>query len=201
VDGIEHLEAALADGHGALLWRMYFCSSHVTKQALADAGHPLVHLSTWSHGSRFDTALGLKVFAPAYIEAEVRHLKRRIVIPRDGSLGYLRKLLAHLNANDIVSIFGELEGRAATSVTVFGRELQIASGTPSLARRSGAAMLPTYTERIGPDVYRVVVEEPIVVDPGLARREFVTAASREFASRLEEAVRRHPASWNRWEAD
>lgn len=200
VEGLPYLEAALEGGRGVLLWRMQFCSPHLAKRALADAGRPVVHLSNWFHGSRFPTRLGLRVFAPLYIRSEVRHLEARVVIPPDGSLGYLRDLLGRLEHNEIVSIFGELEARAAVRVALLGREMPIATGVPSLARRSGAPILTSYTVRVSPDRYRVVIEPPIAVDGSLDRRAFTETAVSEFGKRLEQAVRRHPESWNLWEA-
>ena len=150
-DGLEHLNAALEAGHGAVLWRMLFCSSHLPKQALWQAGHPMVHLSNWYHGSRHRNYPGLRVFAPLYIKAETRFLAARIVIPRDGSLGYLQVLLGHLEANQVLSIFGEHEGRASVATTILGKEFHLATGAPALARRADAPLLASYIYREGRD--------------------------------------------------
>ena len=199
LDGLEHLEAALAKGKGAILWRMFFCSSHIPKQALHDAGHPLVHLSHWDHGNRGLNFPGVELFAPQWIKAEVRHLRERVILPKDGSLDYLRRLLDRLGRNQVLSIFGNLQGRTPIPVQILGTQRLLATGATSLARKTGAPMLTMYARRLGPNSYQVVIDEPVVVDPSLDRRAFAAAAITEYARRVEERVRSHPQSWYRWE--
>jgi lauroyl/myristoyl acyltransferase len=196
--GLHHLESALAEGKGAILWRSFFCSSHIPKEALARAGHRLVHLSHWDHGARGFNLPGLRLFAPLWVRAEVRHLRERVVLPRDSSLDYLRVLLDHLQANHVLSIFGNIRGRASVPIEILGTQRLIASGAPALARKTGAALLTMDAERLGPNRFRVVIAEPIELDPDLDRRSAIRAAVEEFGRRVEERVRAHPDSWYRW---
>jgi lauroyl/myristoyl acyltransferase len=198
LEGLEYLEAALAAGTGAILWRMFFCSSHIPMQALAEVGYPLVHLSHWDHGSRGFNTPGLKLFPRLWLRAEVRHLEERVVIPRDSSLGYLRRLLEHLGSNHVLSIFGNIPGRSGVPIEILGTSRLLAAGAPSLARRTGAPLLTMHAVRLGPDRFRVVIDEPVQPDAGLDRRDYLEAAVAEYARRVESRVRANPASWYRW---
>jgi lauroyl/myristoyl acyltransferase len=198
LEGLEHLEGVLETGKGAILWRSFFCSSHIPKQALAEAGHPLVHLSHWDHGARGAGIAGLRLFPPLWIRAEVRHLHERVELPRDASLDYLRRLVRHLRANRVLSIFGNIRGKAPVATEILGTRRLLASGAPSLARQTGAALLTMYAVRLGPNRYRVVIEEPLRVNAALDRRSFAEAAVAEYARRVDATIRRHPESWYRW---
>ena len=198
LDGLEHLEAALVEGNGAILWWSFFCSSHIPKQALGEAGYPLVHLSDWDHGARGFNLPGLRLFAPLWIRAEVRHLEERVVKPRGASLDYMRRLQDALQANMVLSIFGNLRGRAPIRAELLGTQRRLASGAPSLAHSTGAGLLTMYAVRTGSNRFRVVIERPLPVDRGLDRRAFVEAAVAEYVRRVDATVRRHPDSWYRW---
>jgi lauroyl/myristoyl acyltransferase len=198
LEGIEHLEDALERGRGAIVWRMFFCSSHVPMRALAEAGYPLVHLSHWDHGNRGLNWPGLRVFAPMYLKAEVRYLSERVVLPQNESLDYLRRLVARLEENHAVSIFGNIQGRSPVSAEILGVKRLLASGAPSLARKTGAPLLTMRARRVARDHYVVTIDPPIGVDARLGRRAFTESAVAEYARRVEAAVREHPESWYRW---
>jgi lauroyl/myristoyl acyltransferase len=195
--GREHLDRAVQGGSGAVLWRMDFCGSHIATQALHRLGFPLVHVSRPEHGMPHDDPIGRRIVAPLYRRAETRYLAERVEIGTDGSLDYLRVLMARLRANGIVSIMGEFPGRAGVTTTVRGVEMEFATGAPSLARTAGAELLTMYSHRLAYDRYRVIIEEPIsATGPGRAGGN--EAAVAEFATRLERAITAHPESWMRW---
>jgi lauroyl/myristoyl acyltransferase len=198
VAGLDHLDAALHRGGGAVLWRMNFCGSHIPKQALHERGFALTHVSRPEHGRPNDDLLGRKVVAPLYRKAETRHLAERVEIDPDGSLDYLRSLVLRLRANGVISLMGEFPGRAGHAAPVLGTPLCFATGAPSLARASGAALLTLHSRRLAYDHYRVVIEEPIALD-GMGRSASLAAAVGEFAGRLERAIRVHPQGWMGWD--
>jgi lauroyl/myristoyl acyltransferase len=198
--GIEELEAALAQGRGAILWRMSFACSPVANAALWNAGHPLVHLSHPLHGAaRWHGKFWARYIPRLYVTAENRFLRERVLLSESGSFEYLRVLLGRLEANAVVSIFGDISGRQNVEVPVIGQPMSFATGSPSLARRVGCALLPVHVVWLGPQKYRVVIEPAIKVDRALSRNEFGRQAVAEFARRLELRVLEHPASWRNWE--
>lgn len=200
-EGMNHLRQGLDAGAGVILWGMSFCGNIVAKQALAQAGMPLVHLSRVDHGTPRPTRLGIGVVAPFSCRAENQYLERRIQIPLSKSLGYLRELSDCLSRNACVSIMGEHSSRQAVTVEVFGRPMKFGTGAPSLAWRHGSALLPVCPIRRGPFHYRIVIEEPIEVDQQIDRKQFVQGAVEEFAARLQRRISDHPSDWHGWQTD
>ena len=198
IDGIERLREGLEAGRGVILWRMNFGSTMWLQAACQQAGHPAVQLSDASHGASSYSHAGFVVLPRMYVRAENIYLRERVVIPPDRSLGYMTRLIELLEANAVVAMRGDLPGRQPVPATLFGEPFPLATGGPSLAWRTGAALLTAYTVRDAPLRYRLIVDEPVEVDRGRPRRAAVTSAVHEFAARLEERVRRHPSNWMGW---
>jgi lauroyl/myristoyl acyltransferase len=199
VEGVEHLEAARAAGKGAILWGMSFCGYLVAKMALHRAGARIVMLAAADHGVHYPpTRFGRLVVGPLYCHAENRYLAERVKIPHDRALGYLRTLKARLQANRNVYISGErVAARRNVQVRLLGRDVPLATGSPSLAFSVGSRLLPVDILRLGPFHYRLRIDAPIA--PGAARkRDFVEQAVTEFAARVERRILEHPADWM-WE--
>lgn len=198
LEGVEHLRRGLEAGRGVLLWRMNFCGNPAFLQGLATHGICVVHLSNEHHGAPSCSRLGLRWTAPLYRRAEEEYMAARIVIPLDQSLGYIRELLDLLRQNAVVSIVGENRGRSNVTIPILGSEVEIATGAPALAHKSGAALLTAHIERTGFFRFRVVIHEPIEAERTLGRKEFVQRAANEFARRLEVCLAKRPADWMGW---
>ncbi len=197
-EGLERLDAPIRDGRGIILWSMRFSSATALKQGFYRQGLPFVHLSRVDHGSSTLTTLGLRVAAPLYCRAENCFLKERIQIPADESLNYVQTLRERLRAGNLVSIFGEHEGRQNYEARLLGTTMKLALGAPSLAWLEDAALFTVAPIRVGPFRYRIVVDEAIPVDRTKPRRKFAEQAAQQYARRLEARVLRHPADWQGW---
>ena len=160
--------------------------------------YSLVHLSRIGHGAKSTSWMALRLLCPLHRRSEDCYLKERITIPLDESRGYMRLLMKHLENNAVVSIFGEIHSRRPVNAAFFRRSAGFAAGAPFLAWKMGSVLLPTYCVRQGPSRYRFVVDEPIVLDPGLERDPFVRQAVVEFSQRLQVAIRASPSSWLGW---
>ena len=197
-EGLERLDAPLRDGRGIILWSMRFSSATVLKQGFYRQGLPFAHLSGVNHGSATLTTLGLRVAAPLYCRAENCYLKERIQIPVDESLNYVQRLRERLRSGNLVSIFGEHEGRQSYEAHLLGTTIKLALGAPSLAWLENAALFTAAPIRVGPFRYRIVIDEAIPIDLAKPRREFAVQAAQEYARRLEARVLQHPADWQGW---
>ena len=182
--GEQHLERALAKGHGAVLWVCPFAYSDlVTKMALHRAGFAVTHLSAVSPDRWLHTAV------------ETRYLKERIVAPADGSLSYLPVLEARLEANGLVAIRA---GEGPVEVDFLGGSIGMASGPASLAVATEAALLPVLVVPGEAGGFDVVIEPPLVAAPGLTRPATPRHLAARYAARLESCVLAHPHLWGRW---
>ena len=120
-------------------------SSNVgVKQALAEAGYPLVHLSRPGHGFSA-SRLGVRIVSPLMRRAETPVLAERLVIDDSGSSGPLRQLRRRLAENRVVSItVGRSAPRVATAPFLDGG-LRLPAGPITLAAGARAALLPVFT--------------------------------------------------------
>lgn len=198
-DGGEHLDAALAAGHGAVLWVAHFCfNALAAKKALASSGHLAWHMSRPEHGFSKSRA-GIATVNRIRVRAELAHLAGRIVIDRDKPISATLAAQRVLKKNGIVSITaGAWEGQRLAKVAVLGGTLELAVGAPGLARLSGAALLPVFAVRGDDGALRVTVEPPIAVERGGDADASLQDAALRFGERLDPWIRRHPAQWRDW---
>jgi lauroyl/myristoyl acyltransferase len=197
-EGLERLDAPLRDGRGVILWSMRFSSATVLKQGFYRQDAPIVHLSRTDHGSSTLTTFGRYVAALLYCRAENCYLKERIQIPVDESLNYIQTLRERLRSGNLVSIFGEHEGRQNYEAHILGTTIKLALGAPSLAWLENAALFTVAPIRVGPFRYRIVIDEAIPTDLAKPRREFAELAAQEYAHRLQARILQHPADWQGW---
>jgi KDO2-lipid IV(A) lauroyltransferase len=178
VRGLEHLEAAVARGRGAI-----FASSHIGNWELgavviAHGGYTLhavagVQLSRW--------------LGPAVRETKTE-LAIRTVSVEDG----FRKLLRALNRNELVALMvdGDMF-QHGVPVEFFGRETPFPAGPGVLSHRTGAPIICGYCERTGRGRFRIVLEPAI--DP--ADHETVQNVNAAVARTIEGHIREHVDQW------
>lgn len=204
--GREHLDAALASGRGAVLWTAPFSYADlVTKMALAAAGVAVSHLSAFSRGFSPNSCIveapsrfGARVLSPLRTRIEDRHLRERIALARDGSLGWARAVERRLAANGVVSIRAGASGHRAVDVPVLAGRLRLATGAPSLAIAAGAALLPLFIVRTGRGRFDVVIEPPLESTRTGNRHDVTADLARAYGRVLERHVLRHPELWSGW---
>jgi lauroyl/myristoyl acyltransferase len=198
LEGEEHLKHALAKGNGAVLWVAHFCfNTQVTKMALKAAGYRVAHLSRPEHGFS-KSQFGIRHLNPLRWNAEISYLDKRIVIDRTNPGSSLREAKTMLADNRVVSITaGAWEGRRVVRGPLLGGRLALASGAPNLAHRTGAALLPVTTTRVGGKAFRVKIGEPLPT--GFQEKpEAIRAATAGFLTVLEMAVLESPDQWRGW---
>lgn len=199
IEGREHLDRALADGNGAVIWVSHFCfSSLYTKMGMSDAGYRVAHISRPEHGvSKF--WLGVKLLNKVRSGAEDRFLARRIVHHRDNPADTKKSALKHLQDNGIVSVtVGAWEGRKVAIAPVFDGLFQVAAGAPGLAYAANAPLFGIFTTRTGDGAYRVWISPPLAPDERADRDHFLLAASTGLLKQHEAVVTAAPDQWRGW---
>lgn len=200
VTGGEHLEAARAEGRGAILWVMPFCGSRVFKAALWHDRIPLVHLGRENHAVPSTSWLALRIVSPFHRRAEGRYLVGTIIVPFEGFPRALGRLKDVLRQNQCLSMNAAGFGQQEMTIDLLGQPTPLATGPPALAHATGAALLPAYAEHSGRLEYRAVIERPLESDRTLPRRDFVSRAVQEFGGRVEAQLVRRPQDWSPWRA-
>jgi len=198
LNGQEHLRDALADGRGAVLWVGNFaCASLVQKQAMAEAGYRVSHLSGPNHGFS-NTVFGRRYLNPIRVSVEERFVRERILLGETSPTSALRQMRARLAENGLVSVTEGRAGVDTVAVRLFDGQLTLATGAPRLAFVSGAPLLPVFALSTGPSAFAVDVGSPLAEGVDGDSSDFVTAAVGDYAARLEGYVRRAPEQWSGW---
>jgi lauroyl/myristoyl acyltransferase len=199
VEGEEHLRASLTRGKGAILWVAHFCfNTQVTKMALKAQGYRVSHLSRPEHGFS-KSKFGVRYLNPLRWNAELKYLDKRIIIDRAKRGDSLRAAKAVLEENCIVSITsGTWEGHRIARGVMLNSQYALAAGAPDLAQRTGAALLPVFTTRVGGNrAFRVKIGRPLLT--GLEDNlEAIRTATAGFLTELETAVLESPDQWRGW---
>lgn len=186
LQGLEHIETALTNGNGVILWIAPFTfDALVAKIALHRAGHPVHHLSRPEHGvSR--TAFGERVLNPIWQATENKYLASRILITDDAPAPAVKALRNHLRRNAVVSItLGSRASKLVTTPFLEQRTLKIPTAPMNLALAAGAPILPVYPIRRSTGEFEVTIDAPLTLDATLNRTAAFRAAARDYARRLE----------------
>jgi lauroyl/myristoyl acyltransferase len=202
VKGREHLDAALAEGKGAVLWVAHFIfAANVAKVGLAELGFRVSHLSRPDHGFS-STRFGLKVLNPVRAAFEDRYLVERIVFDRAHPAPALLRARKTVAAGGTVSFTaGAWEGSTLAEAPFLGSRITLAMGPVWLARASGAPLLPVFAWRTdAADRFEVEIGAPIEAPASAPEDAAMAAATAEFLRRLEPRVLARPSQWRGWSA-
>ena len=194
--GAEHLDAALGDGRGAILWRMSFTNATPLNAALSGRGHRIAHLSMHGHGATGRSRFSRCVCSPLHTIDEARFLGRRVEMRGDRITGYFDALKGTLADNGVVSVVGDIKrGRVREAAPIGEMFMHVPSGAPSLAFSTGAALLPCTAVRVAPFSYRIVIFEDVAAPVReLSKRAFREAVIERYVKIRKGLMREYPAS-------
>ncbi len=207
IAGLEHLRRTLDEGHGAILWISNdFGRMTALKRTLRDHGFPVHKVHAANHLGGFREAndphswIQRRLFTPFFDSLE-RPLVAGTVSVTPQSLAFIRQLSARLTANGIVCMAGDATlGHRHLPLTFLGMPRRFPTGAVTLARTTGAAILPTFSLRGPRGASRVVIEPPINVRRELDRELEAAEVLLRCVRRLEHYTRRHPSLYLNWHA-
>jgi lauroyl/myristoyl acyltransferase len=195
LEGRAFIDAALSEGRGVILWvaPMVF-SNLVTKMTLAQEGIHASHLSMSTHGfsaSRF----GVRFLNRLATSAEERFVTERLVMFRGARNDALKELTRRVQAGRVVTITANAAAAtAAISTPLLGGTFVLATGPPSLARHTGASLLPVFTVRMPDGSFVTRIEAPLARS-GEGRKDALRSAVSAYVSLLETYVARWPEQY------
>jgi KDO2-lipid IV(A) lauroyltransferase len=202
VQGLEHLQHALAKGHGALLLESSFLGRrNLAKVALHARGVDIVQVHASDHlagfWSRRETRVRRDVIRPFLEARELQFVREIVRIARaEPSLAFTRRLMSVLQDNRVLCLSGEGRiGQKTVLVRFLAEERRFATGAMSLAKHSGAPLLPLFCWRDPDGEVTLVIEAPIDVATGARAAEAGTAA---YIRLLDSYVRRYPSEYYGW---
>lgn len=190
--GIEHLQNALAAGHGAILWVTETTfSTLIVKMALHHAGYRAVHLSRPSHGFSISD-FGARYLNPLWAKIENRFIAERVVIHGERSTDALARLRARLAENRVVTITVGQEAHRFVEAPFLDGRMKLPTGPLRLAKTARAPLIPVFTVAHDDGTFTVEIAAPL---PANASEAGMAAV---YASQLEAFVLDHPEQWNGW---
>lgn len=178
LEGVEHLQAALERGHGAILLSAHFTTLEIGGRVLCD-GRPDCDIMYRPTGNA--------VLERFLMRNRGRRAKR--AIPRDD----VRTLISSLKANEPVWYAPDQAYRkkGAQMVPFFGIPAATNTATSRLARMTGAAVLPYFPERLPSGRYRMVIYPMLENFPS----DDPIADAQRFNALIEAHVRRVPEQY------
>jgi len=164
------------------------------------------HYGNWEAGGAFlrrITRLPIAVVAMPEADPEVDRVRREIrdrlgtdTIHVGQSLDTALQIRRRLAENSIVAFLMDRHvGRDRVEVQFLGRRAYFQRTPALMGFMTGAPLVPSFMERVGPSHLTVRTGTPIVVDRNRPRDESVQAATQQFADQLGARVRAHPEFW------
>ncbi|MDQ6604059.1 MAG: lysophospholipid acyltransferase family protein, partial [Chloroflexota bacterium] len=183
--GLEHLAAAYARGKGVIIVAPHLGSYNLVPAYVSSLGYPTVavvehirdpRLHEYFFRLRANQGVQLLTTGPE----DVRHLLRAL---RDGKVVMM---LADRNV-----------GTSSEEVTFFGARAMLPAGPSLIARRTGAALVPAYSYRVG-NTHSVAVAVPAMRLPEVVGtpEERRAADTQAVARELEKMIAATPDQWD-----
>jgi phosphatidylinositol dimannoside acyltransferase len=177
IDGLDHVDAALARGRGAIM--------------------AVPHMGSWDMAGSYAGALGYAVSAvaerfPGSLDDEVVRTRQRFglnVITLGRSA--VRGITQALQANRIVALLCDLEQGPGVGVRFFGRRAVVPGGPAAIALKTGAALMPACQYATSPGHHHVHLDAPFTWAPG----ETKEALMQRVVNRFEDFIKERPDQW------
>ena len=199
IRGREHLDAALADGKGAILCSAHFGSFDSAFSLLGASGFPVTTIGRWQHNYSAGLSTAERRFWDlVYARRLRRHRHRPNIEPWAGRIGVAAQAAAILRANEVVTVAIDappLDSDLARTVDVpfLGGRAGFLPGAVTLAQATGAPLLMGFMYRTADYRHQVLeISAPVPVEGDTA-----TAFAR-CAAEVSAAIRRSPAHWTYW---
>jgi Kdo2-lipid IVA lauroyltransferase/acyltransferase len=190
IDGLEHVEAAMAS-HGRALG----LSAHLGNWEILSAAHRL---------SPYPLAVVVRPLDSAALNGLAEAVRNKTGVELIDKRRALRPVLTALGQGRIVGILLDQNAsrREGVFVPFFGRPASTSRSIALLAVRTGTPVLPIFARREAGGRHRVIVHPPIELPPTNDPEVAVVELTARCTAAIEAAVRETPEQWlwmhNRW---
>lgn len=192
IEGIEHLDAALSKGKGAIVLVAHFGSFLFAPLALTYKNYKTTQLTA---GPGIATAL-----TPAYHIISEKKLSESVDHPinflrADQSLAEVFKILEK-NELLVVAIDGR-HGKNWVEAEMFGRKAMLLPGPVRIAIKGGSPIIPAFMIRNDDDTQRLVFEPAVEMQIFEDKKEAVLINIQRLASIFERYISKYPCHYAR----
>jgi KDO2-lipid IV(A) lauroyltransferase len=177
IDGLEHIDAALAEGRGAIM--------------------AVPHMGSWDMAGSYAGALGYPISAvterfPGSLNDAVVRTRQRyglsvIALGRSAVHGITQAL----EANSIVALLCDLEQGPGVTVRFFGRQAVVPGGPAAIALKTGAPLIPSCSYSTARGHHHIHLDPPLASTAGETKESLM----QRVVTRFEDFIRQRPDQW------
>jgi Kdo2-lipid IVA lauroyltransferase/acyltransferase len=194
IEGLQHLEQAIATGNGVILLTAHFCATRIAVRYLATLGYPALTVHNQKPWSPSEGRLG-RILWPRYSELR-RQGNPDVVYIQDAECS--PKILRRLRSGGLVHIqFDALKAKTVVEGPFLGVPWRFPAGPFDFARLSGCAVVPMLC--LGRSTgFQVRFSPMLDVKMVASREEFVDANLSAFKEVFERQIADYPEEWRLW---
>ncbi len=194
IDGIQHLESAIARGKGVILLVGHFRANRIAVRYLAGKGYPALAVHNQRPSNKAEGRLG-RFLQPRSIQLQKRAYPDVVYIQDpDCSLNIMRRL----RAGGLTVL--QFDGRGGTKLleqVFLGVPWRVPSGIFEIVRLSDCAVVPMLC--LGRSSgFRIHFDPMLAIAGAPSRDAFVSANSPTFLNAVERQIIENPEEWTVW---
>jgi len=189
IEGKMHLDKALEEEQGVLLFQAHFGAFQMTMPAIGYNGYTMNQISAsatvWKEG--MNSEIQKKSFD---IKADYEY---KLPVKHISFTSTLRPVFRALERNEIVGItIDGGSGKKYISIPFLGRNANFSKGPVELAIRTGAKIIPAFIVTEKQLMHTLYLHPPIKIDEHLNKEENIQNVIESFVKLLESYVCRYP---------
>ncbi len=186
VEGMEHLDRALAENRGVILLGPHF---------------DMWEMAGYIFGARLEhVATVYKAMKNPYVNDYLMKTREKSNLALIPSKNALRPVLSRLKkGHAVVMMFDQNAGRSGLAVNFFGKKAMTYSAPAAFALKTGCAVIPSYMIK-GPGFrkHRLIIHPPFPLISTGTMEQDIFDNTQQYNDFFEDLVRRHPAQWFGW---
>lgn len=184
IEGLEHLDTALAKGKGVIGISAHFGNFFTFGPALSSAGYAYNVVIKDSPNP---------ILASVWRKGQIHSLN--MPIAAEPPMECVKNILRKLQAGEIVSLFVDEDRRKGIPVEFFGKPAYTPTGPAVISLRSGAPLVPMFAVREGKNRHRIIIEPAGEFELGENKNENIATIIAWCTGAIENMVRRYPDQW------
>jgi lauroyl/myristoyl acyltransferase len=206
IRGLEHLQRAIDKGKGAILWESsHFGRRLLAKRILCEKGfavhqvHGEYHMGGFPNNESCVSWTRGHFIRRFFEQCESSFVRQIIYISTPQSLAFSKILLKLLKQNGIICISADVRrGHKLVPVPFLGRTELFPTGMVSLAKLSGATILPLFCVQENGTTPGLIIEPLVCLEPDVDREGNLKKTMIEYARLLESYIMKYPEQYRNW---